>query len=195
MAAPPALPGCHCQVLPQPGGAWNTLSILPGAGTTSPQPARGPRDPPVWYPTAGRGLSSCRPPWEVLGDKQTVFSACLSVCPGEICLVFPRLACSMSPEPAVGPGGGSGQNNPQGMAAALSRQPQGSGTVSPRTPSTLQALNATPAQAQAHTHTRAGLTPLSSSPRLHPWPPGQRLPGQRFQSLPSPPLLLVRKGS
>lgn len=36
-AAPPALPGCHCHDLPQPRGAWNILSTLPGAASTSPQ--------------------------------------------------------------------------------------------------------------------------------------------------------------
>nr|KAF6330242.1 hypothetical protein mMyoMyo1_012244 [Myotis myotis] len=83
-------------------------------------------------------------PWETLADKQPVFSTCLNVWPGGICLGFQELPCAMSPEPAVGPGGGSGQTNSPGITAALSRQRRlWHGDL--RTLSTLETLSSMPA--------------------------------------------------
>lgn len=144
-AALPALSGCHCQVLPQPGGVWNTLFILPGAGghqpsaPTLPLPACGPRHP-VWYQTSvrsymqtssatqaegliimrttlgGGALDLLLSPWEMPGDQQPLFSACLNVGPREICLVFPRLPCSTPPG---GPWWGKQPNQSTGHSSSF----------------------------------------------------------------------------
>lgn len=170
--------------------AWASLSVLPawGPGTFTPsaqgqllpalsfyppQPAPGPETRVAPHtrdelhanlsatPAGGaRHHTDRSSPWETRADKLPVFSTCLHACPGGICLGFQKLPCAMSPEPAVGPGGGSGQTNSAGIPAALPRQPR-LRHGDPRTPSTPETLSAMPASG-SDTPKHRGLLPTPS---------------------------------
>lgn len=178
-------------------GAGNVHSIHPGAASASPQllptaASTGPETQVVpnirdelhanLSATHAGGSSSHRrtgwepwtrsSPWETLADKQPVFSTCLNVWPRGICLGFQKLPCAMSPEPAAGPGGGSGQTNSPGITAALSRQPRlRHGDL--RTLSTLETLSSMPASGSDTPKHRGHPNSPALLPSPTHWPPGQ----------------------
>lgn len=113
------------------GGAWETIPSIQPSASAHPQPAQGPRDP-VWYQTSVMSymqtLSSAIQATGLIITK-TVPDGRPGLAPvslGNACRQaahlqhlpehlprgnLPGLPSSCSPEPAVGPGGGSGQTN------------------------------------------------------------------------------------